>query len=170
MHPLPESLVDYVFDFGALHPDTEKLYIRAMLKSCLAAVPAAAAAAGAAGAAAGLCFIFTFIHWPPIRTKQCLTRALLRSNFDEIFVSCMCSYCVSGLSDRISSRLCMCPFRRHTEAEAARARGVANAANAAAAAVAAANPQQAANAEFLAFKSDVQRCVQALITSNQVCV
>jgi hypothetical protein len=45
---------------------------------------------------------------------------------------------------------------------------VASAANAAAAAVAAVNPQQSANAEFLAFKSDVQRCVQGLITSNQV--
>lgn len=45
---------------------------------------------------------------------------------------------------------------------------MASAANAAAAAVASVNPQQAANAEFLAFKSVVQRCVQGLITSNQV--
>ena len=93
MHPLPESLVDYVFDFGALHPDTEKLYIRAMLKSCLAVVPTAAAAAAAA------------------------------------------------------------------DADAARAR----------AAAAAVNPLQAANAELQAFKVDVQRCVQGLITTNQVC-
>ncbi len=57
VHPLPESLVDYVFDFGALHPDTEKLYIRAMLKSCLAAVPAAGVAAGA-GATAGTPVVF----------------------------------------------------------------------------------------------------------------
>ena len=94
VHPLPESLVDYVFDFGALHPDTEKLYIRAMLKSCLAVVPTAAAAAAAA------------------------------------------------------------------DADAARAR---------AAAAAAVNPQQAANAELQAFKTEVLRCVQGLITTNQVC-
>jgi energy-coupling factor transporter ATP-binding protein EcfA2 len=36
VHPLPESLLDHVFDFGALHPDTERLYIKAMLKTQLA--------------------------------------------------------------------------------------------------------------------------------------
>jgi len=36
VHPLPESLVDYVFDFGALPPETERLYIKAMLKRQLA--------------------------------------------------------------------------------------------------------------------------------------
>jgi hypothetical protein len=37
VHPLPESMIDYVFDFGALAPKTEKLYIKAMLRRQLAA-------------------------------------------------------------------------------------------------------------------------------------
>jgi RZ type zinc finger domain/AAA domain (dynein-related subfamily) len=32
VHPLPESMIDCVFDFGALAPETEQLYIKAMLK------------------------------------------------------------------------------------------------------------------------------------------
>eukprot|EP00466_Bigelowiella_natans_P005500 jgi/Bigna1/142948/aug1.74_g17656 len=32
VHPLPESMVDHVYDFGALPPETEEIYIRAMLK------------------------------------------------------------------------------------------------------------------------------------------
>lgn len=32
VHPLHESLVDHVMDYGSLPPDTERLYIRAMLK------------------------------------------------------------------------------------------------------------------------------------------
>jgi hypothetical protein len=35
VHPLPESMTDYVFDFGALSKATEELYIRAMIKSVL---------------------------------------------------------------------------------------------------------------------------------------
>jgi hypothetical protein len=35
VHPLPESMTDYVFDFGALSKNTEELYIRAMIKSVL---------------------------------------------------------------------------------------------------------------------------------------
>ncbi|KNC55646.1 uncharacterized protein AMSG_01915 [Thecamonas trahens ATCC 50062] len=31
VHPLPESMVDHVFDFGALSADTERLYIKAVL-------------------------------------------------------------------------------------------------------------------------------------------
>jgi hypothetical protein len=36
VHPLPESMIDYVFDFGSLNPDTERLYIKAMLRVQLA--------------------------------------------------------------------------------------------------------------------------------------
>ena len=36
VHPLPESMIDHVFDFGALAPETEKLYIKAMIKRQLA--------------------------------------------------------------------------------------------------------------------------------------
>eukprot|EP01052_Picozoa_sp_SAG31_P002291 SAG31_NODE_80_length_27188_cov_42.623869_6_plen_567_part_00 len=36
VHPLPESMVDHVFDFGALSKETEKLYIKAMIRSALA--------------------------------------------------------------------------------------------------------------------------------------
>ncbi len=36
VHPLPESMIDYVFDFGSLSPDTERIYIKAMLKRQLA--------------------------------------------------------------------------------------------------------------------------------------
>ena len=32
VHPLPESMIDFVFDFGALTPDNERLYIKAMLR------------------------------------------------------------------------------------------------------------------------------------------
>ena len=32
VHPLPESMIDHVFDFGALTPQTEQLYIKAMLR------------------------------------------------------------------------------------------------------------------------------------------
>jgi energy-coupling factor transporter ATP-binding protein EcfA2 len=35
VHPLPESMIDYIFDFGALTAETEKQYIRAMLKRIL---------------------------------------------------------------------------------------------------------------------------------------
>ena len=35
VHPLPESMVDHVFDFGALSKETEKLYIKAMIRSAL---------------------------------------------------------------------------------------------------------------------------------------
>lgn len=31
VHPLPESMIDYIFDFGALSAETERLYIHAML-------------------------------------------------------------------------------------------------------------------------------------------
>lgn len=37
VHPLPESLIDYIFDFGALSSETEKIYIKSMLKKALAA-------------------------------------------------------------------------------------------------------------------------------------
>ena len=89
MHPLPESLVDYVFDFGALHPDTEKLYIRAMLKSCLAAVPAAAAA-GAAGAAAGLLILHQSRVTKLSRPFPPLYGSSIRRCFDDIseFMAC----------------------------------------------------------------------------------
>ena len=36
VHPLPESMVDHLFDFGALSEDTERLYIKAMIKKALA--------------------------------------------------------------------------------------------------------------------------------------
>jgi hypothetical protein len=36
VHPLPESMIDAVFDFGALSPENEKLYIKAMLHRALA--------------------------------------------------------------------------------------------------------------------------------------
>ena len=36
VHPLPESMVDHLFDFGALSKDTERLYIKAMVKKALA--------------------------------------------------------------------------------------------------------------------------------------
>ncbi len=36
VHPLPESMIDHVFDFGALAPATERLYIKAMLRRQLA--------------------------------------------------------------------------------------------------------------------------------------
>lgn len=32
VHPLPESMIDYIFDFGALSSETEELYIKAMLR------------------------------------------------------------------------------------------------------------------------------------------
>ena len=32
VHPLPESMVDHLFDFGALSEETERLYIKAMIK------------------------------------------------------------------------------------------------------------------------------------------
>ena len=32
VHPLPESMIDHIFDFGALSSSTEKLYIHAMIK------------------------------------------------------------------------------------------------------------------------------------------
>jgi hypothetical protein len=35
VHPLPEAMVDHVFDFGALAPDTESLFIRAKLANML---------------------------------------------------------------------------------------------------------------------------------------
>ena len=35
VHPLPESMTDHVFDFGALSENTEKLYIRAMIRNML---------------------------------------------------------------------------------------------------------------------------------------
>jgi hypothetical protein len=35
VHPLPESMIDHIFDFGALSPETETLYIRAMLRGQL---------------------------------------------------------------------------------------------------------------------------------------
>lgn len=35
VHPLHESLVDHVMDYGSLPPDTERLYIEAMLKDRL---------------------------------------------------------------------------------------------------------------------------------------
>ena len=31
VHPLPESMIDHVFDFGSLSPETERLYIKAIL-------------------------------------------------------------------------------------------------------------------------------------------
>ena len=62
VHPLPESMVDLVFDFGALTSDTEFLYISSMLRASVggdnvempdaAAAPPAAGGAAAAGAAA----------------------------------------------------------------------------------------------------------------------
>jgi hypothetical protein len=35
VHPLPEAMIDHIFDFGALSRETEKLYIYAMLKKQL---------------------------------------------------------------------------------------------------------------------------------------
>ena len=35
VHPLPESIVDHVFDFGALSQATERLYIKSMIKRAL---------------------------------------------------------------------------------------------------------------------------------------
>jgi hypothetical protein len=35
VHPLPESMIDHIFDFGALKDSTEKLYIHAIIKSQL---------------------------------------------------------------------------------------------------------------------------------------
>lgn len=35
VHPLPESMIDHIFDFGSLSPETEKIYIRSMLKEQL---------------------------------------------------------------------------------------------------------------------------------------
>ena len=35
VHPLPESMTDHVFDFGALSDTTEELYIKAMVRSML---------------------------------------------------------------------------------------------------------------------------------------
>ena len=35
VHPLPESMIDHIFDFGALSSETERLYIQAMLKEQL---------------------------------------------------------------------------------------------------------------------------------------
>lgn len=32
VHPLPESMIDHIYDFGALSSDTESLYIKAMLR------------------------------------------------------------------------------------------------------------------------------------------
>ena len=32
VHPLPESMIDHVYDFGALPPETEAIYIREMLR------------------------------------------------------------------------------------------------------------------------------------------
>jgi energy-coupling factor transporter ATP-binding protein EcfA2 len=35
VHPLPESMTDYIFDFGALSQDTEEMYIKAMIRNNL---------------------------------------------------------------------------------------------------------------------------------------
>ena len=35
VHPLPESMIDFIFDFGALSKETEELYVKAMIKSAL---------------------------------------------------------------------------------------------------------------------------------------
>jgi E3 ubiquitin-protein ligase RNF213 len=37
VHPLPESMIDHVFDFGALSAETESLYVKAMLRKQLGA-------------------------------------------------------------------------------------------------------------------------------------
>ena len=34
VHPLPESMIDHVFDFGALSPETERLYIIPPTRGC----------------------------------------------------------------------------------------------------------------------------------------
>jgi hypothetical protein len=61
VHPLPESMIDCVYDFGALSQDTEKLYIKAMIRRQLSlysteaeevAAPVVNAATAAAAAAA----------------------------------------------------------------------------------------------------------------------
>ena len=33
VHPIPSSLHDYIFDFGALTPEHEKQYIKAMIET-----------------------------------------------------------------------------------------------------------------------------------------
>ena len=38
VHPLPESMTDYIFDFGSLSADTERMYIRKMLSLALVQV------------------------------------------------------------------------------------------------------------------------------------
>ena len=35
VHPLPESMTDYIFDFGALSQETEEMYIKAMIRNNL---------------------------------------------------------------------------------------------------------------------------------------
>lgn len=35
VHPLPESMADYIFDFGALSEETEEMYIKAMIRNNL---------------------------------------------------------------------------------------------------------------------------------------
>lgn len=35
VHPLPESLIDHVMDYGSLQTDTEAMYITAMLQNLL---------------------------------------------------------------------------------------------------------------------------------------
>ena len=35
VHPLPESMTDYIFDFGALSVETEQMYIKAMIRNNL---------------------------------------------------------------------------------------------------------------------------------------
>lgn len=35
VHPLPESMTDYIFDFGALSEETEEMYIKAMIRNNL---------------------------------------------------------------------------------------------------------------------------------------
>ena len=39
VHPLPETALEYVWDFGTLHPSVESLYIRAMLEKGLKNIP-----------------------------------------------------------------------------------------------------------------------------------
>lgn len=35
VHPLPESMIDFVYDFGSLSSTTESIYIKAMLRRML---------------------------------------------------------------------------------------------------------------------------------------
>lgn len=115
VHPLPESMIDHIFDFGSLSSDTESLYIKAMLRKQLSdfvaaestaellAEEAAAAKSSAASEASGA-------PQPPRRrnpredaTLAPITYTPLSpfKEFVEVFSELICSAqeCIRRLSD-----------------------------------------------------------------------